>query len=57
MGNVYAVKQVEDWVAYHIFFMKEPDYVMKLMTTYGTLEPKDKMTQRKFKCGDVMETK
>ena len=37
--------------------MKEPDYVMKLMTTYGTLEPTDNRTQIKFKRGGVMETK
>ena len=30
---------------------------MKLMTTYGTLEPTDKRTRRKFKRGGVMETK
>ena len=42
---------------YHVFFMKEPDYLMKLMTTYGTLEPNDKRTRRKFKRGGVMETK
>ena len=30
---------------------------MKLMTTYGTLEPTDKRTQRQFKRGAVMETK
>ena len=55
--NVDAVKQVEDGVAYHVFFMKEPDYVMKLMTTYGELYPTDKRTQRKFKCSGVMNTK
>ena len=37
--------------------MKEPDYVMKLMTTYGTLEPTDKRAQRNFKRGGIMETK
>ena len=37
--------------------MKDPDYVMNLMTTYGTLEPTYKRTRRKFKCGGVMETK
>ena len=42
---------------YHVFCMKDPDYVMKLMTTYGTLETTDKMTRRKFKSGGVMETK
>ena len=37
VGNVDALKQVEDGVAYHVFFMKETYYVMKIMTTYGTL--------------------
>ena len=56
-GNVYAVKQVEDGVTYHVFCMKEPDYVKKLMTKYGTFEPMDKRTRRKFKRAGVMETK
>ena len=51
VGNVDAVKQVGDKVDYHLFLMKEPDCVMKLMTTYGALEPKDKRTRRKFKRG------
>ena len=55
--NFDTVKQVEYGVAYNIFCMKDPDYVMKLMTTYGTLDPTDNRTQRKFKRGDVMETK
>ena len=55
VGNVDSVKQVEDGVAYHVFFMKDPDYVMKLMTIYGPLEPKDKKTHRNFKLGGVME--
>ena len=55
VGNVDAVKQVEDGVAYHVFCTKEPDYVMKLMTTYGTLEPTDKRTRRKFKRSSVMD--
>ena len=46
VGNVDAVKQVEDRVAYHVFLMKDPDHVMKLMTTCGTLEPTDKRTRR-----------
>ena len=57
MGNVDAVKQVEYGVAYNVFFTKNPDYVIKLVTTYGTLEPMNKRTQRKFKRGGVMETK
>ena len=54
VGNVDAVKQVEDGVAYHIFCMKDPDYVMKLMTTYRTLELTEKRTRRKFKRGRIM---
>ena len=54
VGNFDSDKQVEYGVAYHVFFMQELDYVMKLMTTYGTLEPTDKSTQIKFKRGDVM---
>ena len=44
-------------MAYHVFCMKEPYYVMKLMTTYGTLERMNKRTRRKFKCGGIMHTK
>ena len=55
--NVDAVKQVEDGLAYHLFCMKEPDYVMKLMTIYVTLEPTDKSAWRKFKRGGLLETK
>ena len=57
VSNVDAVNQVEDGVNFHVFFMKEPDYVMKLITTYGTLDPTDKRTQRKFKRDGFMETK
>ena len=57
VGNVDSVKQVEYGVDYHVFCMKEPDYAMKLMTTYGKLEPMDDRTWRKFKRGGVMETK
>ena len=45
---VDAVKQVEDWVAYHVFGTKDTDYAMKLINTYGTLDPADKRTRRKF---------
>ena len=54
VGNVDSVKQVEDGVAYHVFLMKDPDYVINLMTTYGTLDTTDKSTRRKFKRGGVM---
>ena len=57
VDNVDAVKQVEDGVNYHVFCMKEPDYVMKIMVTYRTLEPTDNRKRRKFKYGGIMETK
>ena len=40
----------------HLFFMKDPDYVINLMTTYRTLDPPHKTTRSKIKCGGVMET-
>ena len=43
-------------MVYHVFFMKDTDYVMKLMTIYVTLEPTDKRTRSKFKRGGVIET-
>ena len=55
VGNVDAVKQVEYGLAYHVFCTKDPDYVIKLITAYRTLEPTDKRTRRKLKHGDVME--
>ena len=48
---------MEDGLAYHVFCMKDPDYLIKLVTTYGTLESTDKRTRRTFKRGVVMETK
>ena len=57
MGNVDSVKQVEYRVAYHVFFVKEPDYLMNIITTYEKLESTDKRTQRKSKRSDVMDKK
>ena len=54
MGNVDSVKQVEDGLAYHVCCMKDADYVMKLMTTYGKLELTNKRTRSKFKHSGVM---
>ena len=36
--------------SYHIIYIKEPDYVMLMMTTYGTLEHLEGSdTQRRYK--------
>ena len=37
VGDVNALEGTMDGVALHVTAMKEPDYVMQLMTTYGTL--------------------
>ena len=56
VGNDDAVKKVEDRLDYHVFCMKETDYVMKLMTKYGLFDPTDTKAQSKFKRSGVMET-
>ena len=57
VGNFDEVKQLEDGATYHVFCMKEIDYVRKIMTTYGTLEPTDKRIRRKLKRDGFMDTK
>ena len=37
VGKVDAIKGVLDDVPFYLFAMKEPDYVMQIMSTYGTL--------------------
>ena len=35
MGDTDSLHGILDGVSYDIFCMKEPDYVMKIMATYG----------------------
>ena len=52
------LREILDDVPYNIFCMKEPDYTMKLMATYGGLVPsiqRKEKARRAFKEGD--ETK
>jgi hypothetical protein len=42
-----------DEVPFHIYAMKEPEYTMMMMTSYGTLERFGKVTKRKLNNGDV----
>ena len=37
-----------DNIPFHIYCMKEPDYMMSLMSTYGTLEPIGKVSMRNW---------
>ena len=40
IGDVDAIRGELDDIPFYIYGMKEPDYVMQLMATYGTLEIK-----------------
>ena len=40
VGDVDAIRGELDDIPFYIYGMKEPDYVMQLMATYGTLERK-----------------
>ena len=39
IGESDALQGMLDDVKFHVVAMKEPDYVMMFMTTYGTLAP------------------
>ena len=53
VGSVDALKGTLDGVPFHVFCMKEPDYVMQIMSTYGTLETADgKESSRRFASED-----
>jgi hypothetical protein len=49
VGEVDALPGVLDNVPFHVFAMKEPDYVMKLMSTYGTNERMGEIKKRGYK--------
>ena len=53
VGSVDSLKGKIDNVPYDIYCMKEPDYVMKIMSMHGGLFEKDgqKTLERKFKVG------
>jgi hypothetical protein len=38
VGDVDTWQGVLDNIPFHVFVMKEPDYVMQLMSTYGMAE-------------------
>ena len=40
VGDADAIRGELDGIPFHIFAMKEPDYTMQIMSTYGTLERK-----------------
>ena len=40
MGDADAIRGELDGIPFHIYAMKEPDYKMQIMSTYGTLKRK-----------------
>lgn len=46
VGDANALAGTLNGVPFHLFAMKEPDYVMTLMSTYGTMERIGKETER-----------
>ena len=57
VGDVDSWKGNLQGVPFHVYCMKEPDYVMSLMSTYGTNERTGKLTSRKWKENGVVKTK
>ena len=57
IGSVDALKGTLDEVPFHIFAMKEEDYVMMLMSTYGTLERLDIEKFRQLKTNERISFK
>jgi hypothetical protein len=52
IGESDAYKGTLNGVDFHVYAMKEPNYVMQLMSTYGTLEAKGKMNERIYEAAD-----
>ena len=53
VGAVDAIKGTMDGVPFHIHGMKEPDYIMMLMTTYGTILRMGEMKKRHYRINGV----
>jgi Transposase IS4 len=53
VGDVNTLPGVMEEVPFHIYAMKEPDYTLMMMTTYGTPECQGKTTRRKLNNGEV----
>ncbi len=48
VGDVDAIEGSLDEQTFHFYGMKEPDYIMLMMTTYGTCERFGKFTKRRL---------
>jgi Transposase IS4 len=54
VGAVDALPGKLNNIPFHVFAMKEPDYVMKLMSTYGTNERVGVLKNRSYKVNGVL---
>jgi hypothetical protein len=57
VGTAEAWPGVLDNIPFHLYCMKEPDYVMTLMSTYGSLEANGKVTLRVVEDDDGVKRK
>ena len=53
VGTAEALGRVLEGSPFHLYCMKEPDYVMTLMSTYGTLEAKGNVSNRVYMEGQA----
>ena len=56
VGSCDALKGTMDGIPFYIHAMKEPDYVMVLMSTYGTLNRMGEKKKRHYKENGVKKT-
>jgi hypothetical protein len=54
VGEIGALGGTMEEVPFHVYAMKEPDYTMMMMTTYGTMEREGKFTKRKLNNGEAV---
>lgn len=54
VGDVDAIRGVFDEQPFHVYGMKEPEYIMLMMTTYGTCERYGKITKRNVNNDEVI---
>ena len=54
VGDVDAVEGTYDEQTFHLYSMKEPEYIMSMMTTYGTLERQGKINKRRLRHNQIV---
>jgi len=57
VGSVDALPGVLNGIPFHIYCMKDTDYVLSIMSTYGTLELARRVHQRDYEHGGQKQQK